>query len=653
MDEKRPFTLRTAALSTTIYVTLPNDIVPSVPGLSSHRRTPSSSTLQRDSQGSPAEHALLVEALDRSYIQSLRDVSFSAVNEEVKGRSRSGSLSASRARTGNLSNINTSGTINKTQDPASIPRSPSQQLFKPNFTSDNQREMPHTPSGCHQEPSSPSLENSMSARNTHRPDDIAEREERAFWSYRFKQVKDELNISDSLIEDIINSGLLHCPIEQIEQIISNLNGNGDVGDGQMVPVGLVNALREIKSNERKLKEVMKEARKGVRMIPSSSNTSVGLAITYDDRSHVSASGGGRQTQHRLSEESQIYTEEDDDDQEGFEEEDSRQYEVDENIPYQRECDSREDYRDHRQLQDSEDSEAISESEYDSEDHDGQSYASYDETEEEEDEVDYRAPARRVLYNDKNSPRQPAETNYTKTARPKRISQSPRAQAPPKAPAAVVKPAMRSSPRAPAVPSSSSMQRDQQHVTSSSPSLSSTQHRYGAYYQPTAQSVSSPSIATSTPKMASQSPAFATTPSSAYRSSPIITYNSPKPASSVTSMNTPTLASSNSMTTPNHFALASQMRRERQASIHHSSSLNLNSSASASPKLNAKREIQKRRSRERMHLQHQPHPQPRHHQDTMMAMDTKKGKQNDMTSSPSLETVFIVQRAQRVPVVRRL
>lgn len=622
-DEKRPFTLRTAALSTTVYITLPNSVTMTTPELSSHRRSPSSSTLNRDLHGRSVEQAQLLEALDRSYVHSLKEVTFSAppASEQPKARSRSGTISARKGQTINLS-IKTG--MRRSEDASSLPRSPSQQRFKPTSTCDPQsynyaREpAPHTPLGW-QDPNSPTFDAS-----SHRPDDIAEREERQFWSYRYKKVKNELKEHESFIDIIINSGLLHCSIDEIELIYSNLNGDTSQEGGNehegMMPLTLVYALREIKGNERRLKEVMKEAKKGVRMISGASNKSVGLAISYSRDSTQEEEDQYydlRQMQHRTSEDSQTCIETGDD--ETFE--DIRYEEDDEDVMDHHTRIARQyEYRDR--------DEEISESEYDTEDQDQRDY----ESEEEEALRSVRQPRHAFdQSNDRRHYYQPTQVARTRPTHSPRLQQQKSTTNVSKSPVA------RSSPRAPP-PSSASMTRD----TPSRSSGTSSQHRYGTYYRPT--NGSSPAMVHSTPKMTSSSALVTTLSSGSCRSSPSL--NSPKPTSIFSSSPRPTMSTPS---TPNHFALASQMRRERQNSTFHQvySSNPLESARNSPNIIDGVRQdpLQRRRSKEKMRNGTQQQQQREY---------SKQGrKESEIKKSESMETVFVVQRAQRVPIVRRL
>jgi hypothetical protein len=614
-DEKRPFTLRTAALSTSIYITMPDIVTPSAPRLSSHRRSPSSSTLDHDLHGRSADHAHLLEALDRSYLHSLKDIIFSAppAHGQPRTRSRSGTVSARKGQGSNLS-IKTSNC--RSEDSSSLPRSPSQQRFKPTITSDPHcyngamEPAPRTPVGW-QDTDAPAFDAS-----SRRPDDTAEREERHFWSYRYKKIKNELKDYELFIDDVINSGLLHCPIEEIELINANLNSDASQEGGNeqkaMMPLTLLRALREIKGNGRRLKDVMKEAKKGVRMISGSSNKSVGLAISYSrdtTQEEENQYYNLRQARHRMSESLQTHS--DDEENETFE--DMRYEEDDENVIDRDSRVARQyDYRDR--------DEDISGSEYDTEDQDQPDYDS---------EEEVLRPVRQSRNgsdrsNDRRHQYQPMQAVKT------RPSHSPHLQQ--RSAATVSKsPIARSSPRAPPL-SSRCMTRDTPSVSSSSTS----QYRYGTYYRPS--NVSSPGMSQSTPKITS-SPAVALTSSAGtYRPSPLL--NSPKPT--LSSSPRPTTSSP---TTPNHLALASQMRRERQASSSHAYSPSPVDTARFSPNTthgHRKEQIQSRRSKEKLG------------NDSQSQQDSKQGrKESEMKSSESMETVFVVQRAQRVPIARRL
>lgn len=568
--------------------------------------------MQRDLSGRPIEHAMLIEALDRSYLHSLRDLSFDVLPEESSTRLGIKSIPARKMPRGlaELSKLNIS----------SIPRSPSQQRLSITHTTDaTAAPIPRSPVGWHNHsPTSSSFDPSA-----HRPDDLAEREERLFWSYRFKTIKAELQAEvETSIDDVIQSGLLHCSIQEIEQIVENLNG-GENED--LIPARLVHALREVKTNEIRLTKLMKEAKKGVRMIPATSNTSIGLAISY--------AGNPEEKSYRTSEESQRYT--DGSDAEGLEEVEK----IDGIAAATRQEEYR--YRGRDQFDD-EDTEN-SASEYDSEEQDR---LEDEETATEEEDERYLRHQTHYKGNDDGfrdgvaavrtnrvqlSP-QIRQSPRLEQQLPTRVQPSPRSQASPRI--------MKDAPRI--VGAASPRIKDSQRLKDS-PRLQQQQHqqllsssamqreaanqsqRYGAYYRPCG---TSPALSGNSPRVGA---------GSASTSSPN--------AQSQIKLAT---AATNLTSSPNHLALATQMRRERQAS--HSSP---NLSTRASPALNAQESVSISMSRsmtsprERERRVRMPSCSPRYEEGARERENVKE--KEEITPSPSLETVFTVQRAQRVPL----
>lgn len=375
---------------------------------------------------------------------------------------------------------------------------------------------------------------------------------------------------------------------------------------------------------------------------TSSSSSVGLAISYsrngedtsldeDDRQYHLQ----QQRRHRLSEDPRLYSE-DDEDAETFE--DSRYTDNGNQTHNIERLDRRYDYRNG--------DEEISGSEYETEDQDGTDYDSQSDHYEEEERVVYPLQKSRARSSNSKHAHQP-------------VPLSPRMQQHIVVQPVSAKPVIaKASSRAPLM--SASMQR----TTSSDNSNASTaqQNRYGAYYRPSAGMTSSPAMSVSTPKMHSSpslvpatSSSLAKSSSSTYRSSPVL--NSPRlPAlsSSSLSSSSPKPTFSTPSTPSNHLSLASQMRRERQAS---SNALHTSNLESQSPNLNAVRreQIQKRRSKERVRADQRYQIQKRQQREEDYSPPSiQQQRQNEsLKNSESMETVYVVQRAQRVPVVRRV
>lgn len=227
--------------------------------------------------------------LQQSYLRSLQNMRFQDQAKDAGSQNAATITKRSASRLSVAKTVMQRGSSDmvhnsKTTASHTIPRSPSQQQFPASIVDGDNADsyLPTTPSGWEVE--NDYFDHDVARSPPYRSDDAAEREERAFWSMRFRQVRAEMTAgsAESLVAAMDASGLLHYSQAELEQVIAHVNAQA-YDAGSLLSPELIAGLRQVKVAEKRLKDMLLESKKGVVRVGSANSIPVGLAISYDER----------------------------------------------------------------------------------------------------------------------------------------------------------------------------------------------------------------------------------------------------------------------------------------------------------------------------------------------------------------------------------